>query len=340
MEVIDCDSNLPLAEVSVFYQTNNELEWNFIGNTSNNGLIKLDKLPANATLMVTTLGYKMELITIDEAVEKKSVCLKMVEIEMTNLTISANINNPFITYKGGKLKNKIESTQRVRSFMIQAKEVSISEFAEFVKETGYVTEVEKQKPIVRFVAGIELSSRQYLEKFKRFSEGSYKNNRKNKFEGFEWIMVIKRADSITWKHDKFGRLIDVDKNNIPVVNITYNDALAYANWLGGRLPLIEEYAWIRQNDKRNIGWNRSFSGGILFPVGTSPSNKFGVYDIYGNAAEYIYHKNDEQKKSRVFDMGYYSSEFSDFKVTEFKDNLEWLTHYQAVGFRVVREVEE
>ena len=240
LEVMDCESNSPIAEVSIFIQTQNKLEWDFVGNTSNDGSIKLEMLPSKANLMITSLGYEIQLIELDKSITQKSICLKMVEIELTNLTVKAKQSNPFIRYQGGILIDNIETEQRVNPFMIQAKEVTIKEFAEFVKETGYITEVENLKLNVDYLSGIMFNNLKYLEKFKLFQQGNFKKNRKSNHKGFEWKMVGKISDTLTWKHDINGKLIDPENNNYPVVNITYNDALAYAKWIGGRLPLLEE----------------------------------------------------------------------------------------------------
>ncbi len=340
LEVMDCKDKSPIAEVSVFIQTQNKLEWDFVGNTSNDGSIKLEMLPSKANLMITSLGYEIQLIELDKSITQKSICLKMVEIELTNLTVKAKQSNPFIRYQGGILTDNIETEQRVNPFMIHAKEVTIKEFAEFVKETGYITEVENLKLNVDYLSGIMFNNLKYLEKFKLFQQGNFKKNRKSNHKGFEWKMVGKISDTLTWKHDINGKLIDPENNNYPVVNITYNDALAYAKWIGGRLPLLEEYLWIHQNDKKYLGWRYNASGGTIYPAGTSPSNKFGIYDIYGNVSEYIFNPNSEDPKSRIFDVGHFSSPFTDLEISEYKDSQEWLIYLNKVGFRVVREVEE
>ena len=340
LKVIDCDSNAPVPEVSIFLQTENKLGWDFIGNTSNTGTINLNKLASGTNLMITSLGYEIQFLELDKTISERSICLQMVEIELSNFTVKAKLNNPFILYKGGLLKDNVESQEKVNPFMIQTKEVSISEFAEFVKETGYITEVEKSKFNVDYLSGIMFNNIKYLEKFKLFQQGNFKKNRKSNHKGFEWKMVSKVTDTLTWKHDINGKLIDPVNNTYPVVNITYNDALAYAKWIGGRLPLLEEYLWIHQNDKKYLGWRYNASGGTIYPVGTSPSNKFGVYDIYGNVSEYIFNPNSEDPKSRIFDVGHFSSPFTDLEISEYRDSQEWLIYLNKVGFRVVREVEE
>jgi len=340
LEVMDCESNSPIAEVSIFIQTQNKLEWDFVGNTSNDGFIKLDILPSGSRLMITTLGYEIQLIELDKSITQKSICLKVVEIELTNLIVKAKQSNPFIRYQGGILTDNKGTTQRVNPFTIHAKEVTINEFAEFVKETGYITEVEKLKLNVKYQSSILFSDSRYLEKFKLFQQGNFKKNRKSNHKGFEWKMVGKISDTLTWKHDINGKLIDPENNNYPVVNITYNDALAYAKWIGGRLPLLEEYLWIHQNDKKYLGWRYNASGGTIYPVETSPSNKFGVYDIYGNVSEYIFNPNSEDSKSRIFDVGHFSSPFTDLEISEYRDSQEWLIYLNKIGFRVVRELEE
>lgn len=100
----------------------------------------------------------------------------------------------------------------------------------------------------------------------------------------------------------------------PVINISFEDARAYAQWLSQttgkkyRLPTEAEWEYVARaqtntlfwwgNDVRDAtgrancrrGCNSKFSG--LFgaktaPVGTYPANGFGVYDTAGNVSEWV-----------------------------------------------------
>jgi serine/threonine-protein kinase PpkA len=104
------------------------------------------------------------------------------------------------------------------------------------------------------------------------------------------------------------------RGNRPVINVTFEDARAYANWLSEttgkkyRLPTESEWEYVARADTTSLFWwgddvldasgrancrrgcNSKFSG--LFgaktaPVGSYPANAFGVFDTAGNVAEWV-----------------------------------------------------
>ena len=93
--------------------------------------------------------------------------------------------------------------------------VSVAEFAGFVEATGYVTDAEK----------------------------------------FDWSIVqedvytFKVLYGIDWRCPD-GEL--AARPDMPVTQVSFNDALAYGNWVGGRLPSYDEFWKMTRNDTRPI----------------------------------------------------------------------------------------
>lgn len=84
----------------------------------------------------------------------------------------------------------------------------------------------------------------------------------------------------------------------PVVYLSANDALSYARWAGVDLPTETEwlyacragttsrYFWGDAMDNRYV-WHRENSSDGTKPVGTRLQNPWGLFDMVGNAWEYV-----------------------------------------------------
>ena len=90
--------------------------------------------------------------------------------------------------------------------------------------------------------------------------------------------------------------------NLPVVNVSFEDAAAFARWTGGRLPVADEWEKAaRGNDGLKYPWGNAFKPGsanvpnpqdprkVLMPVGSfqSGASPFRALNMLGNVWEWV-----------------------------------------------------
>lgn len=110
----------------------------------------------------------------------------------------------------------------LRSFRITPTTITNAQFAAFVEATGYVTEAER-----------------FGWSFVFWSEVPAGITTSQAVVGIEWW---RRIDGATWRDiNGPGTEAEAWRPDHPVVQVSWNDAVAFAAWAGGRLPTEAEW---------------------------------------------------------------------------------------------------
>ena len=190
-----------------------------------------------------------------------------------------------------------------KPFYMGVTHVTVDQFAAFVKDSGYKTEAEKAGRSV----GIGIKD--------------------GKFD-------IKKVEGCSWRNPGFDQ-----KSDHPVVQVSWNDAQAFCDWLskksGKAVTLPTEAQWeyacragtktaypwgdnpddgkgwanvADQNLKKKIPNQKywaffSWNDGYVFtsPVGSFKANAFGLYDMNGNAWQWCQDYYGKYEKGTVTD---------------------------------------
>jgi formylglycine-generating enzyme required for sulfatase activity len=196
---------------------------------------------------------------------------------------------------------------RVRGFWMDQTHVTNAQFAAFAKATGYVSTAERKPDWetlrVQVPSGTPKPPDSALVPGAMVFVGTDKPVPLNDYS--QWWAYVPGAD---WRHPQGPKSSIEGKDEHPVVQVSFEDAQAYAKWAGKRLPTEAEWEFAARGglEQATYAWGDELKPGLLnywdvkdgrfpvmrakvgtSPVGTYPPNGYGLRDMTGNAWQWV-----------------------------------------------------
>ena len=221
---------------------------------------------------------------------------------------------------------------KVNGFFMDITEVTNKDFRKFIDQTNYITVAERKVEWEEIKSQLPENTTKPHDSILQPGSLVFKKTKtplKNLNDFFQWWKWKIGASwlNVTGENDNYDNVSE----NLPVVHVSYIDALAYCEWAGKRLPTEAEWEYAARannknyiytwgNDVKNLHlkantWdgefpvNNSLKDGYerRSPVKSFPANNFGLYGMAGNVWEWtsdwynVNYYNDLSKNKGVCD---------------------------------------
>jgi formylglycine-generating enzyme required for sulfatase activity len=197
----------------------------------------------------------------------------------------------------------------VNGFFMDVAEVTNAQFKKFVDATGYITVAEREIDWEVLKEQLPAGTPKPHDSIMQPGSLTFRKlntSLPNLYDFSQWWQWTIGAN---WKNPKGPGSTIVRKKNHPVVHIAFEDAVAYCEWAGRRLPTEAEWERAARGSKNSSFWwgddaemvskmANSWEGEFPLrntktdgyegtaPVKSYPANENGLFDIAGNVWEW------------------------------------------------------
>lgn len=210
----------------------------------------------------------------------------------------------------------------VDGFYMDMTEVTNKNYREFVAATGYVTVAERTLSWEEIKKQVPPGTPKPHDSILQPGSLLFKKPKSNITDLHDYSQWWAWKVGANWKQPQGPGSSIIGKDNYPVVHIAFEDAAAYCQWAGRRLPTEAEWEFAAKgglqaakyfwgNDDSKLPemantWNGDFPNKNSeedgfegsAPVSSFPPNNYGLFDMAGNVWEYT---------SDWYDADYYKS---------------------------------
>lgn len=216
---------------------------------------------------------------------------------------------------------------KVDGFWIDQTPITNAQFAEFVEATGYATtaeqevdweELKKQAP-----PGTPKPSAELLQPGSlAFTPPDHPVSLRNMAGWWTW------TNGASWRAPEGPGSSNDDRADHPVVQVSWDDAIAYAEWAGKRLPTEAEWEFASRGGRQQsrFHWGDEFQPDGKYmantftgtfphkntaedgyertaPVEAFPANGYGLFDMAGNTWEWTADRYRADRHERLKKLG-------------------------------------